>query len=358
MIQTLVSALERLDRQAERIEVKIKTDGPLGHLHPELARAYISFTSSANVRSMRLGDQPGVTSRALSSLLGRLPLLQRLDVPGCLSFNDEVASAVAQQCRHLRRLDCSRCSSLGDPGVEVLSAALGGSLEWLSVSNCPRIGDAGVLSLSQHSLRLQTLKASHLPHISSKTLRILLQRCKRLRRLDIAHCPAIDGQAFLLPSMQGTVAVNISSVVELCVSGALGFNDTALLRVADSCHLLRRIALEGCRRVTDVGVMALCRSTRELESLEFSQCPKVSSMAWVSVLRHHHDTLRTLWSSDTTLVIKRWWRYLRQVEDPAASAQIAKQVSGLGLLLLFLSGFLLLLGLGLLLSLGSGLGVT
>ena len=153
---------------------------------------------------------------------------------------------------------------------------------------------------------------------SDAALRLVLQSCRSLNELKMAgcsapmgyvlvkHCPCVGSQAaltdphprlqpnhhdrhmFLLPSLPGTLAVNISSVIVLDLSRCIHVDDSAVTWMLDSCSNLRRLSLSGCVRVSDNGIARLAAAQPQLRAIDVSGCPKLTR--YVSLLGVHSES--------------------------------------------------------------------
>ena len=281
----------------------------------ELTEARRRQSSSARGTCKRVNFSPGVLASpgSLLSLLSSVPSLTWLDLRSSPSFTDPFAAALALHCPGIRRLDCSGSPCLGDAGFSALGE-IRGPLEWLGMADCALVSDAGLVALAERSRGLEYLDISGNRCFSDASLRIVLQSCRALKELKMAACSAPMGHMFLLPSLPGTLAVNISSLVVLDLSKCIRITDSAVTWMLDSCSNLRRLSLANCVRVSDNGVAKLAAAQTQLRAIDISGCPNLTSASWILLLQNMRE-MQELTAKEMVGITARWWKSLSAMNE-------------------------------------------
>jgi F-box and leucine-rich repeat protein GRR1 len=195
--------------------------------------------------------------------------------PGLLTF-----TTLANRDR-LLSLDLSGCKGLTDGGFEVVGRALP-SLTFLNLSSA-RITDAGMRIITHNCWKLQTLLMRDLYLISDEVFVFDLAGDGRrqvdenmlssLTELDLTDCTRLTDNAV------ASLSLRCPSLAVLRLSGCSNMTDTALdclLRDPRYGHArgqnLVRLYFAFCIQLTNAGLQRLCEGCEKLEVLDLSGC--------------------------------------------------------------------------------------
>jgi hypothetical protein len=186
---------------------------------------------SLTVRGTQIQDD------AMYVIGSTLPLLEHLDVGGCMKLTDLNPLATLT---NLRKFNLSNCHLITTSSIGRLTTL--SKLEFLSANVCKSLESLNPLltSLALRDLQCTTTK------IDSDGIQCLGDNCALLERLTLANSPRVK---------------------DLRVALRLGVNITFL-------------SLNGCF-VTDEGVSLLRRSTPQLQELSMSSCSAITQLDFI-----------------------------------------------------------------------------
>jgi hypothetical protein len=210
---------------------------------------------SSSLRNLSLARCPRLTGQASVSCLARLaPDLRALDVSGYETMPAAVVSVIAHSCRKLFEIHLAECEQLDDAAVSQLA------------SNCRD---------------LEEVQLSWCSEITEMAVHALTQKCKYLRVVDLRCCTsvyALRAAGFLGSSSSTLTELNLNRCecdgppVNWTLSALfrcrelrvldLGWltdlvNDTHLKYLIWNLDALERLSLEGCKRLTNAGIVWL-----------------------------------------------------------------------------------------------------
>ncbi|XP_076804640.1 uncharacterized protein LOC143448681 [Clavelina lepadiformis] len=127
--------------------------------------------------------------------LARLKHLKQLSLSNCKKLSEAGVLLLFQyKCgpfKHLESLDLGMLHhAVTDDTLKAISCA--GRLRSLSLAFCGKVTDAGIQYLSKHLRSLDTLNLSNCDSISNRSLRALSVNCVWLKELDISMCGRIS----------------------------------------------------------------------------------------------------------------------------------------------------------------------
>ncbi|KAG6468054.1 F-box protein SKIP2-like [Zingiber officinale] len=244
-------------------------------------------------RAESIGDE------ALALIAARCPNLTRLKLRSCRAITDAGMAAVAEQCSVLRKLSVGSCT-FGFKGIEAVVRGCS-VLEELSIKRLRGLpfaigastsGDEIIGSASLRSLCLKELihGLCFAPLIfgSSNLKTLKLNRCSgdwdwilediadKVLGITEVHLEKLQVSDRGLASLSSCVNLEILHLVKTpeCT-------DISLTAIAERCHLLRKIHIDGWKtnRVGDEGLIAIAK-----------QCPNLQELVLISV----NPTVRSL----------------------------------------------------------------
>lgn len=255
----------------------------------------------------------GHTSQGLAHLISRLPNLVMLNIGGAEGVTDQVVDELAN-LKHLTSLDISECQRLtserGMKALRHLPSLLELSLGWnlklkdsaltsvpctvtkLDLSYCGELTDDAFNSAARLT-SLQTLILRRCSKIGDKGLEVLTQGAPNLRYLDMSYTGITStGLSNALPALTSLSNLAIAGCTRAAT--VLGFNalvgvtrlqnldasnngrlDDGCMQAMSFIKQLRHLAVRGCPRVTDHGLMELVR-LQHLVCVEIAGCRNVT----------------------------------------------------------------------------------
>lgn len=312
----LLSACWNLDdRMCQTIAEVAPGLEALGIFENDISSVGLAYLSKlSRLRILDCGYIDGDFSPAdLETLLLQCNMLEVLNLSGVAAVCDRVMR-VLSRCKHLKRLDVSDCGGISRSGfqsIAKLQALTELSLGWngkltneslqhipdgvetLDLSYASKISDVGLQHL-RRLLNLKVLKLHYCHGIRDRGLEYIVQ-CDKLTHLDVGltrlsshgfaklhslrHLCHLDMRGCVFGStVLGLASLcKIRSLKSLSLSGNHGVDDGCLQAI--SFHPgLRTLQMRQCRKVSDHGILALCRM-KCLERVDITGCSRVTSCA-------------------------------------------------------------------------------
>lgn len=185
--------------------------------------------------------------------------LQSLSLQG-LAIDETAIYWIVQGCRGLQRLDVKRCTLLSDVALQAMAPLIASPVFLdLTLSKCPLVTDRGIQKL--FSLAEKNIMASDDdgPHISLTTL-------------NLKHCGNIGDDAMVCV---GQYAQNLE---KLHLQGLKRVSDKGLVAIAKGCPSLRTLSLSG-RHITLQTFRILGALCRKLHDVRLSDRHDLESPA-------------------------------------------------------------------------------
>jgi hypothetical protein len=143
---------------------------------------------------LNLSYVPTLSDESLGLIAGSCPVLETVNVGGCVLLSDKGIHALVSTCGHVKKLglshvkrvtdasictcadflwledlDISGCSKITDDGIEVLCLEFAGLVR-LDLSSCSKITNASLDSIKRHSEYLRWLKLANLPLLTDDVI--------------------------------------------------------------------------------------------------------------------------------------------------------------------------------------------
>jgi len=233
--------------------------------------------------------------------LPKFPALQRLSLDGCQEVDDEGLLFAAQRCQALQSLSLywntrgtdrgfcillraqkgrpvsmnfSGCKYLGDDTAQRI-ASKGSELEFLDLTRCSKMTDAGALVICESLPKLRVLRLYAMAQLDPPAF-LSLKRLVHLEELDLCGC-RLEDQALL----QFLTAAAPSKLHTLNLTWCPALTDAAAQGVARCCPKLTWLSYFGNLNISDASIDALAASAcgASLHSLDvrgLTKAPKYS----------------------------------------------------------------------------------
>ncbi|PWA95545.1 Leucine-rich repeat, cysteine-containing subtype [Artemisia annua] len=171
-----------------------------------------------------------------------------VDLYGRSGVKEKGIGSLVRSCKNLRFLCLEDCVNVTDRSLKVIAEAT--CLERLYLAECFLIIDVGLEYLANGDLKfcLKTLLLRKCDRITDNGI-IHLKKLVSLTTLDLSECDnATD---------YGVVALcELPNIKALELNYLFNITDISLLEIARKCLNLSLISLNGCNRITGVGLHA------------------------------------------------------------------------------------------------------
>ncbi|KAI9092343.1 hypothetical protein DFS34DRAFT_288779 [Phlyctochytrium arcticum] len=271
----------------ERLMTLLNTPLP-AHPYPEMIRELDIGSSAAdnlymgdldatlavcpNLEIFRLENCFHISNILVRSLSAHCPNLTQVDMPGC-PITDSFIPVLAKNCRKIERLDLSftnltvaslqsivmNCESLvqldlsecreveDDVSLDLSNKGIARPLQYLNLRNTP-VSDELLRFTATHCPSLEDLVLESCLDITDDALVKVAHTCTKLRRLDVSFCDHITDlslQAFTMRAAQ----MNGGALQELYMIGCDNISPGAVHNLAQKCHKLELLILDGCEQI-------------------------------------------------------------------------------------------------------------
>ncbi|XP_070686646.1 F-box and leucine-rich repeat protein 13 [Pempheris klunzingeri] len=285
-----------------------------------------------SLSAVSLLDAPHLSDVAVKAV-AEVAKLKTFSTEGNNQLTDVSWKALCSSSQGLRRLHAAECPRMTDAGLK--SVATLKNLQYLDISLCNRVSDAGIQCLTGgcSAAKLRELNVSHCSHITDRSVMRIAQRLCKLYHLSLSYCERLTDMS--LGWLSG------SSISSLDISGC-NIQDQGLAALEGI--RLKKLVLAKCVYITDIGIEKLCKNVRDLEhvdvshcvalsdpairaisfycrglvTLRMSGCPKMTDMA-VQYLTCGSQYLRQLDVSGCILLTDRTLRHLERICPPLRS---------------------------------------
>lgn len=264
----------------------------------------IYYTLARNCKRLQGLYAPGsvkISQDAVLCLVNSCPLLKRIKLSDCNNITDDVIRALAKNCPSLVELDIHGCEKVTNEGLHIIFTELEAlkefkisknqnvtyecldspigtqlSLERLRIldfSQCSNITDRAIVKFIQLAPKLRNVLLSKCFSITDVSLRAIALLGKNLHYVHLGHCSNITdaGARELIKSCYRLQYIDFACCNQLT---------NATLIELSNLPKLRRIGLVKCSQITDEGILALARNTknneRTLERIHLSYCVNLS----------------------------------------------------------------------------------
>ncbi|KAF6252458.1 hypothetical protein COO60DRAFT_1628532 [Scenedesmus sp. NREL 46B-D3] len=208
-------------------------------------------------------------------MLSRMSLLQHLDLQGSQHADATLLQAVGQ-ISTLQSLHLSRCCQIDDAALQHITGL--SNLHTLNISICSKVTDMGLAAVTKlHSLT--HLLAQQCRDVTDAGV-ALLGRLTKLQVLDLSLCERITGSGF-------ATFGGCRQMATLSLNGCASLNDGGL-RAIGRIVSLTKLDLSNCQLITDVGVVYL-RGLGELTGLDLALCIRVGDGAMAAIASSMHQ---------------------------------------------------------------------
>ncbi|ELP86617.1 F-box/LRR-repeat protein, putative [Entamoeba invadens IP1] len=229
--------------------------------------------------------------------------ISTLDISNANCSSSESLSVMLSSLKYLKFLNADSCVAFDDKCLQTL-ATIKAPIEVLSLSNCPKITDAGILFLNSYS-NLQSFKGNNL-RLTSSSFCVL----KNLKELELFGCQNLDDFSLEKISMQNPNLLFVSL-------GNARISDFALQKFVQRLNPnLEHLNLSGCSQASNLTLAQLFDSQFSLKYLNLSGCFNLNGE---KILETYHPMFRG--------TLFRWMENLRYL-NLSACIQFSNEFIG------------------------------
>lgn len=201
---------------------------------------------SLNLRSCCVSDNglsslAGLTNKGAAGTLS----LEHLSLQDCYKITDDGLRHLSDGLHNLQSLNLSFCASITDSGLKHLARI--SSLRELNLRSSDTISDIGLAYLAENNSRLTILDVSFCNKVGDQGLLHISQGLFNLRSLSLNACPITDEGL-------GRIARTLTDLRTLNIGQCSRITDKGLSLVSEHLHKLLCIDLYGCTNITTVGL--------------------------------------------------------------------------------------------------------
>lgn len=248
-----------------------------------------------------LSDCAKITDISLRAMGEHLLQLHHVNVSHCVRISDQGIRYLAQGCPDLAHFVASGLVLLSNThaqesgamvqGISALAVHCG-HLRHLDLSGCTAIGDATLRSLARKESTLSVLIVTGCPRVTTAGVQAVLTNCRSLSSIHLNDCVTITDQAFFS---------HVATHSENHPSNALATASAHMNTVAPTLMYLHLTILRvrHCGLLTDGFLTRVCHAGLALHELDVSGCVKITDMGILSLMDSvTAQTLRYLWLRD------------------------------------------------------------
>ncbi|KAI9843324.1 MAG: SCF ubiquitin ligase complex subunit [Sclerophora amabilis] len=204
--------------------------------------------------------------------------------PLCNSWKNllNVVTSVRKQDSYFAYYDLVKrlnFSSLSDQVSDGSIVPLAGCkrVERLTLTNCTKLSDSGVMALINGNRSLLALDISGLELISDHTLMTVAENCSRLQGLNITGCKQVTDKSLI------AVSENCPSIKRLKLNECSQLTNDSIVAFANNCRQMLEIDLHSCSMITDISVTSLLNRGSSLRELRLASCSMIKDEAFMSL---------------------------------------------------------------------------
>lgn len=171
--------------------------------------------------------------------------LEQLSLQDCYKITDDGLRHLSEGLHNLKSLNLSFCASITDSGLKHLARMV--SLRELNLRSSDTISDIGLAYLAENNSRLTILDVSFCNKVGDQGLLHISQGLFNLRSLSLNACPITDEGL-------GRIARTLTDLRTLNIGQCSRITDKGLSLVSEHLHKLLCIDLYGCTNITTVGL--------------------------------------------------------------------------------------------------------
>lgn len=241
-----------------------------------------------SLRTLSLSNVSSIGDEGLIELANGCHMLEKLDLQHCPSISDRGLIAIAKRCPNLKSLNIESCVTIGNEGIQAIGKFCP-KLHSISIKNCPGVEDKGVATLLAYATSsLTTVKLQSLG-ITDQSLGYIGYFGKAVTNLTLSSLRKVSGMGFRAMScLQG-----LQKLVSLKITSCSGLTDLNLESMGNFPNL-KQMSIAKCCFLSDKGLVDFTRAARSLESLQLSECNRITLSGIIDALLYCGSKLESL----------------------------------------------------------------
>ncbi|KAK5996146.1 SCF E3 ubiquitin ligase complex F-box protein grrA [Cladobotryum mycophilum] len=176
----------------------------------------------------------------------------------------------------IKRLNLAALANDVNDGT-VMPLAVCTRVERLTLTNCRKLTDTGLIALVENSSSLLALDISSDKHITEQSINAIAANCKRLQGLNISGCENVSNESLI------NLAQNCKFIKRLKLNECSQLRDNAVMAFAENCPNILEIDLHQCTQIGNTPITALLAKGNCLRELRLANCDLIDDNAFLSV---------------------------------------------------------------------------
>ena len=207
---------------------------------------------------------PQVTYHTLQSIAGHCTGLQSLSLSDCRKITDTGLINISECCHKLENLKVDCCDRITDASIISISTHCIG-LQSLNLVECRQISDVSIISISNYCTGLQSLNLEGCHKITDASIISISIHCTGLQSLNLVHCWQITDVSIISISTHctGLQSLNLGSCAQL--------TDVSIISISIHCTGLQSLRLWFCHQITDASIIPTSENCTGLKTLNVSK---------------------------------------------------------------------------------------
>ncbi|GCB62436.1 hypothetical protein scyTo_0014495 [Scyliorhinus torazame] len=248
-----------------------------------------------NLTTISFLASPHVSDAAIKALVhGKR--IGKIKIEGNQHISDASFKIISKTCPNLNHIYVSDCPRITDSSLKSLSTLK--NVVVLNFSDCIRITDSGIRSFLEgpSASKIKELNLSNCILISDLSLLKVVQRCQSLTHLRLRYCGRLtDSGIEWLGNMPTLITIDLTGtniqeqgfggfaqnakLKELILAECSAVNDIGLQKFYTKVTNLEYLELTHCILVSDMSTKTLAFCCRRLTSLNIAGCPKITDLS-------------------------------------------------------------------------------
>jgi Ran GTPase-activating protein (RanGAP) involved in mRNA processing and transport len=253
----------------------------------EAIRLWDNAVLSHGLRSVNLCGADKITDSGLNRLATVARSLKWLNIDNVHRITGDGLSLIVTQAAALQHLSLASCKGIAGTAFAVIGQECK-TLKTLILSKCAQITTSALRSIFQGCNLLEVLNLSYCTDLTDAELHLL--RCKNLQKIILKECVHVSDSGFHSIAMYSPRLEEVDCTRN---SMTFKFTDSTLMSLGEKCKYIKKLSLNGCRLISDLGISWLAQGCTQLEHLDLSGCVDLTNMA-AAHLGNHCPALKTL----------------------------------------------------------------
>ena len=222
-----------------------------------------------NLQGINLSKCKQITDNSLISI-SQCSQLESVALRECSSISMIGIRNLFLNCKHIKSVDLSNCSSIVDDSIlRILSANLE-HLEVIRVDNSEKVTDQGLCELAYCCNKISEISIQNCYRVGefgNRALRQIGEKCHSIQKLDLKGCKYVNDKGIQ------NIAFGCPSLQYIDLSGCRKIHGKALLKLAENCDQISYLATNSCLNITDDEFRQIAgKISQTITFIDFSNC--------------------------------------------------------------------------------------